>query len=117
MIIWSGKGHLVAVFVFVCSIEAKMLTYSLNGSNQYWDQNGWPMGISLLASAFLCWYVGRILASKQETIFIEKETGKEVVVKSNHALFFIKMHWWGPILAILGARKVVMDLMEMIGLR
>ena len=68
MIIWSGKGFLVAVFVFGCSLIANLITNNLSGGDLYWEQYRWPLGASLLASASLCWMVGEALRRKQERI-------------------------------------------------
>lgn len=113
MIIWNGKGFLVAVFVFGCSLAANFITNSVVGNDQYWDQHKWPLGISLLVAAALSWYTGHYLATRRAKTLIDKETGKEVVLAPYHALFFIRMHWWGPILAIIGVVVIVLDMLKM----
>lgn len=112
MIIWNGMGFLVAVFAFGCSLAANLLTNSLAGSDQYWEQHKWPLGIALLAAAVLSWFVGRFLASRKAKTLIDKETGKELVIEPYHALFFIRMHWWGPILAVIALVVVALELTE-----
>ena len=112
MIIWNDKGFLVAVFVFGCSLAANLITNSLAGTDQYWEQHKWPFGVSLLASAALSWFVGRDMASRKAKTLIDKETGEEVVLEPYHAFFFIRMHWWGPILTTIALVILVMDLVK-----
>jgi hypothetical protein len=113
MIIWSGKGFLVAVFVFGCSLIANLITNTLTGGDLYWERHRWPLGASLLASASLSWMVGEASRRKQGRTLIDKETGQEVRLdEGNHSLFFVPMHWWGPILAVLGVAIIGFDLLR-----
>ncbi len=111
MVIWTRHGFLVAVFVFGCSLVANLLTNHFTGSGDYWNDHKWPFGVSLLVSGLLSWAVGSRLADANTKTFVDKETGRESVVKPNHTLFFIKMHWWGPILLVAGVVLIVKDLM------
>jgi hypothetical protein len=111
MIIWSGKGFLVAVFVFGCSLIANLITNNVSGGELYWEQHRWPFGASLLVSAMLTWFVGDAWRRKQERVLIDRETGQEVRInEGDHSLFFVPMHWWGPILAALGVGVIGFDL-------
>lgn len=109
MIIWNGLGFLVAVFVFVSSLSAQFITESFLGEG-YWDRYKWPFGLSLMVAATGSWFLGRFLARRKVRTVIDKETGKEFVLPEKHALFFIDMRWWGPILALIGAIVIVLDL-------
>ena len=111
MIIWTGMGFLVAVFVFGCSFAANLITNALIGE-PFYDENQWPFGVSLIIAAALCWFIGRSLANRRTRSLVDKDTGEEVIVRPNHSLFFIKMHWWGPILLVVGVTVAVIDLMK-----
>jgi hypothetical protein len=112
MIIWSGKGFLVAVFVFGCSLIANLITNTLTGGDLYWEQRRWPLGTSLLASATLSWMVGEASRRKHERVLIDRETGREVRLnEGDHSLFFVPMQWWGPILAVLGVAIIGFDVL------
>ena len=112
MIIWSRLGFLVAVFVIGCSLIAGLLTNDFTGSEDYWNNHNWPLGVSLLVSGLLSWAVGSWLAKAKIKTFVDKETGEEITVSPNHTLFFIKMHWWGPILLVIGVALIVLDVMK-----
>lgn len=111
MIIWSRLGFLVAVFVFGCSLVADLMTNHFTGSEEYWNEHRWPFGVSLLVSASLSWVAGSRLARDRTRTLVDKETGEEVRVAPNHTLFFIKMQLWGPILLVIGAIVIAMDLL------
>jgi hypothetical protein len=100
MIIWQGFGFLVAVIVFGCSLIANLISNATVGKG-YYDQHKWPFAVSLVVSAAICWSLGDYLRRRSDRIVIDKQTGKEFVLnQSRHALFFIPMHWWGPILLV-----------------
>lgn len=54
-----------------------------------------------MIAGLLTWLVGSRLNRRQAKVMIEKETGREVTILPNHTLFFIKMHYWGPVLIAL----------------
>lgn len=99
VIIWRGLGFLVAVIVFVCSLVANLI-FNASAGEGYYDRHKWPLGVSLLVSGAICWLLGNYLRKRSDRVVIDKQTGKEFAVnQSRHALFFIPMHLWGPILA------------------
>jgi hypothetical protein len=100
MIIWQGLGFLVAVIIFGCSLIANLISNATVGKG-YYDHHKWPFAVSLLVSAAICWSLGDYLRRRSDRIVIDKQTGKEFILnQSRHALFFIPMHWWGPILLV-----------------
>lgn len=109
MIIWTGKGFLIAIFVFGCSLAANVITNGTTGGDEYWESHRWPFGISLLVAAALSWVVGQYLASRNVRTLVDKATGEEVLIGGDHSLFFIRAHWWGPILGTLGAVLIIVD--------
>lgn len=112
MIIWSGLGFLVAVIVFGCSLLLNLVSNAWLGAG-YDDAHRWPFAISLVLSALLCWFLGATLRKRTPQTVIDKATGKELVLdRSNHRLFFIPMHLWGPILAACGAVVLLIDLVK-----
>jgi hypothetical protein len=112
MIIWNGLGFLVFVFIFGCSLAANLITNAVTGSEAYWDAHQWTFGVSLIVAGLPSWFVGRYLAAKNARTLVDKETGQEVVIQPYHAFFFIRMHWWGPILAVLGLAVVVVNVLK-----
>jgi ATP/ADP translocase len=102
MIIWSGLGFLVAAITFLLLLIAEYVTESLFRDEAYYQAHGWPKLLAFFLAAMVIWPLGKYLNSKQGKIMIEKETGKEVLIKPKHSLFLIPMEYWGPILLALG---------------
>ena len=111
-IIWSGKGFLVAVFIFGFSLIANLITNSVTGSGMYWKAHKWPFAVSLFVSALACWFVGRLLQNGKARVLIDRETGEEVVLKKSHTLFFIPVIFWSPILAGFGLIALGVEFMR-----
>ncbi len=101
MIIWQGLGFLVAVIVFGCSLAGNLISNATLGDG-YYDHHTWPVALSLICSAPVCWFLGRYLRTRSDRVAIDKATGKEFVInQSHHTLFFIPMHYWSPVLVVI----------------
>jgi len=101
MIIWRGMGWLVAVIVFGFSFAGNLICNSIYGDG-YYDNHKGPLCLALALSAIPIWFLGRYLRTKSDRIVIDKATGKEMAMnQSRHALFFIPMDYWAPILLVI----------------
>ena len=102
MIIWQGWGFLVAVFVLGCLVFS-LIALSLTGNPNVFTEQRWPLGASLIVAAMLSWFLGRYLDKGDKKKYVTyTEKGPLVSKPPRHSLFFIKMHWWGPILVGIG---------------
>ena len=102
MVIWSGLGFLVAVVTFLLLLAAEYVTESLFRDESYYQAHGWPKLLAFFLAGAVVWPLGMYLNRRQGKVMIEKETGKEVLIKPDHSFFFIRMEYWGPILFALG---------------
>jgi hypothetical protein len=75
MIIWQGRGFLVAVIIFGFSLIMNLIFNATYGTG-YYDQHKWPFALSLIDSAILCWFLGNYLRKKTYRIVIDKTTGR-----------------------------------------
>lgn len=90
MIIWSGFGFLPIVFVVVF-----MLAFGADQQNAPGhDRN---LAYALLLTGIVSGALGWWFRTRPARTFIDKATGKEVVFRRRHSLFFIPMVYWGPI--------------------
>ena len=109
MIIWSGFGFLVAVIVFGMSLIFNLAFNALKGP-AYYDVHRWPMALSLIPSAGVCWWLGSRLRLRQAQVVVDKQTGKELIIESgHHSLFFIPVRFGAPILAVLAVVLLLLD--------
>lgn len=100
MIIWKGWGFLVAVIVFFTSLVAEIISESVTSNEDYYQEHSFPLSLALLLSGIISGLLGKWLNTRNADVFIEIDTGKEIVVKNNHSLFFIPMEYWGMILVV-----------------
>ncbi|RBP36638.1 hypothetical protein DES53_11677 [Roseimicrobium gellanilyticum] len=110
MIIYKGFGFLNFVIIFGSSFAFNLASNAWWGE-EYWKAHKWPFAVSLFLSAVLCWFVGRAVEKRAVRTETDKLTGEEVVVSERHdSFFFLPMSWWGPILVVIGAVVLVIDL-------
>lgn len=105
MIIWEGKGWLVAVIIFGCSLAANLLANWWTGSEDYWNKHQWTFALSLFAAGMICWYLGQRLEGTASRTLVDVDTGEEITHRPRHTLFWIPMKWCG-VLAMVGAMIV-----------
>ncbi|WP_434352591.1 hypothetical protein VH441_05055 [Psychrobacter sp. HD31] len=109
MIIWNGWGFLVAVITFGCSFLLEWFSEKMMGSETYYQENSAPLAIALLLAGLISGFLGNWLNTRKAKVFIDKETGQEVIMKDKHSLFFIPMEHWGIILAGLSIFVFIKD--------
>jgi len=110
MIIWNQYGILVVAFVMGCSFAGNLLTNYITGSMIYWDTHKWPLGVAMLIAALPCWFLGRWLSGRATRILVDQNTGETLIhAPYQNTLFFIRMHWWGPILFLIGLYLIIND--------
>lgn len=112
MIIWSGFGFLVAVFVFGAAILCNLLFDAQFGA-EYYSSHKWTIGVAMFLGALPCWLLGSYLRKRQTKTVVDKLTGQEMFVqRASHSLFFIPMHIWAPILVVIGIVLCVMEFIK-----
>jgi phosphotransferase system glucose/maltose/N-acetylglucosamine-specific IIC component len=102
MIIWSGFGILVAPIIIACLMAAGALTGQFSSDPDYFDLHGWPMGMGVVLSGVVCWFLGRHFQASGSQTLIDPKTGNPVVLHRRHSFFFIPMHWWAVLLIPFG---------------
>jgi hypothetical protein len=102
MIIWQGAGFIVAVVTFLVLLLTELSVEALTRDDSYYQKHGWPKLAGFIIAGCLVMPIARYLNKKEGKVLIEKETGKEVVIKPKHSLFFINVEYWSYILFVLG---------------
>lgn len=91
MIVWSGHGYLVAIYVFVMSLVTEFAIEAIMKDDSYYQDAGWPIALALIIAGALSWATGSAL----------KKAGDDSDSPRSHSLFFVPMQWWGPVLAVI----------------
>lgn len=109
MIIWSGLGFLVLVFVFAASFLRNLLVDWQFGEG-YYRQHLWAFGFALALGGAVSFAVGRLLKNRNDREVIDVKTGERMTINlPQHSIFFIPMHWAGIVLILLGIGTAIYD--------
>ena len=96
-VIWEGHGYLVALIPIIILILYIAIETVFTGSE---DLSSLGLIFCLALSSYLLWIIGKRLNRNNRRRLIDPETNEEVILKSNHSLFFIKIQYWGLFLGI-----------------
>lgn len=100
MIIWNGFGFIAFVIPFFTLIATEIFVEGMFQDSEYYQMNNWPAFLGLLVSAAIIYFINKMYLSKNlEKTVIDKETGKEIVLKDKHAMFWIDLKYWPAIIA------------------
>jgi hypothetical protein len=93
VIIWKGFGILNIIipgilFVIVGSLVSALGLDSIDSRL--------PMAFVFIVSGVIIWYLGKALNSDSDKVLVDMETGQRYRMGTQHSLFFIPMHYWGP---------------------
>lgn len=89
IILWSGFGFLPALF---------LIGFALCFNTNTHTGMAYAFFLAGLASGALGWY----FHTRPGRTVIDKQTGREMVFRRRHTLFFIPMVYWGPIFIVVG---------------
>jgi hypothetical protein len=93
-VIWKGKGWLVALITFICSLLAEIITQVITKDGAFYQTNPYPISIAVFISGLLTFYLANKLKS---TVYKESKNN----FHSSHSLFFIPINYWGWILIVI----------------
>jgi hypothetical protein len=102
VIIWKGWGFLVAVIGFGCLLLSELAVEAVLGDSDYYQAHGWPKFAAFAVAAALVWFVSKRLNARPAKVLLDPETGRQVILKPSHSLFFVRMEYWAPIFVVLG---------------
>jgi hypothetical protein len=89
MIIWSGLGFLPIAFMMIF-----FFGFASDSNGPMTDKAlAYTFLLTGLASGALGWWLRKM----PSRVMIDKATGREIVLRRSHSLFFIPIFYWGPI--------------------
>jgi hypothetical protein len=97
MIVWRGRGILIAIITFGCLLITELLTRTFYRDNTNYQQHGWPKLIGFLVAAGLVWQMS--LFEREDSVSAENATG---IFREQDSLFHISVRYWPRILCGLG---------------
>lgn len=100
-LVWSGKGYIVPVAAFGCSLLTEILVEAHFNDEKYYQQHGWPIFTALAVAGLIVREVApRIFRARR---LRDEATGELVVLNDDHTFFFIHIKHWGIILMVAAA--------------
>ena len=96
-VIWEGHGYLAALIPIIIFLLFIAIETVFTGSE---DLSSLGVIFCLALSSYLIWIIGKRLNRNNRRRLFDPETNEEVILKSNHSLFFIKIQYWGLMLGI-----------------
>ena len=94
MIVWSGKGFL-SVIVLVASFVLLVNAFPK-------EQGDYAFVLAFFIAGAFSWFMGKKWNEESGRTVIDKASGQEILLKENHSLFWIKLHYWGIIFSAFG---------------
>lgn len=102
MIIWRGKGILIALTAFGCLWTTEYLTREWSGNEHYYQTHGWPMLVAFLVAAAAVYGMRGWLGVGERRVLIDQTTQREVAWSAESSLFFVPARYWPSVLAVMG---------------
>jgi hypothetical protein len=103
---WRGWGCVVVAVAFVAMCLAILVTYAL-GVYSYTTN---VLGLFLILAGVFTWFLGKRMNRDRERRLIDPATGQDVILRSDHSLFSIRVEWWAPVMIVLGVILLVLGL-------
>jgi len=98
MIVWRGRGGLVAIITFGCLLATELLTRSFYHDKTYYQQHGWPKLAAFIVAAFIVWVLSR---QEGEESAMVTGVAKGPFLRERDTLFFLSVKYWPRILCVL----------------
>lgn len=110
LLIWTRKGFLVPLITFIILLLTQLLVDAIAGKGIY-SISIWAAPLAIAISGLVCGLLGLYLNKNTKTkkVYIEKATGKEVLLDRSHKFFFIKFEYWGIILIIIALAFLLLN--------
>ena len=102
MLIWGGRGGVIALIAFGCLVLTELFTRAAFGDTRYYQTHGWPKLLGFWVAAGLVYALRSWFGVGQEHTLIDKGTGREIRVSLEGQLLFVPARYWPGILLAAG---------------
>lgn len=110
MIIWEGRGYLIAAVVFGSALTVQITTDGITGDRDFYRQNPWPIPFALAIAGGAIQLMQESLFKDRDRLTTDRSTGLEVWGKTRDSLFFIPAKIWPRVLYIGGAALLIYNI-------
>ena len=102
MIIWQGRGFLIAIVGFGSLVVMELFTRAWFHDDTYYQKHGWPMLVGFLVAPSLVWLLARARATDMYPEDGQNSSANPPVLGEEDRLFFVSARHWPRILGIAG---------------
>lgn len=102
MIVWRGRGGVIALIAFGCLLLTELTTRSAFSEPNYYQNHGWPKLVGFWIAAGIVYALKSWLGVGDVRTLVDKGTGKEIRASSEGQLFFIPARYWPVVLLVCG---------------
>lgn len=102
MIIWRGKGIVIALIAFGCLIVSEFATEAAFEDSTYYQLHGWPKLIGLWLAAGIVYRLQPWLGVGKTIGFADQNIRQDIRPSAEGALFFLPARFWPGILFAVG---------------
>lgn len=111
LIIWSGKGILVPLFVVVAFFLCMFIVTPLHLQGGL--QSAAAVSLAGVVAGAALFFTTRAIESKEGRVFIDAATNERFTVRPNAgSFFFIPTRYWSYIVAVLGVAIAVAAMID-----
>ena len=104
-VFWEGHGYLAVLIPII-----NFLLFSFIPLPDELFLKGFLINTGV--SSYLLWIIGKRLNRNNRRRLIDPKTNEEVILKSNHSFFGVKIENWGLILGIFSVLSFITELAE-----
>src|SRR5437773_1687891 len=98
--IWTRLGFLVPLIALAAMFAGGALLVATDSP--------YFLSLFMLIAGGALWFLGRALNNRPGRTLIDKESGQEVVVRRSHTFFWVKMEYWGILIAAYAVVSAIM---------
>ena len=102
MLIWRGRGGLIALVAFGCLVLTELFTRYTFIEKNYYQHHGLPKLVGFWVASGIVYAMRPWFGVGQERSLIDKATRQEMKISGESQLFFIPARYWPAILLLLG---------------
>ena len=102
MIIWKGRGFVIAFVAFFCLLVTEWSVEYLLADTAYYQEHGWPKLVGFWLAAIITYALSLTVLKTQERIVVDQKSGEKITLRDNHTLFFIDIKYIAFVFFILG---------------
>lgn len=104
MMIWSGVGFFIAVFISLAYLFCKWL-FDTFWAVGYYSAHSWTLGVTFILAAVLSLAFVYSLKKEAVLLFIARVTDSRPMYQAeiSHKFFFVPVRYWPLILFLTGA--------------